>query len=241
MTRDQWFDRVTVSGDHMSKTVKYLLAALVVVLAIYGGLSIISAFLTESRGKSAGKAMHPFLSGVGSALKEEAKQDLAKTPDEQLEKESYEISKKMYPIVKGSAMGQADAFINDPKRAELAAKMREVGKAFSKDLVVPLAEGLAEGGNQVFGSLDSAMEGVKKFQHENKDLVDAISDGIRQLKGFLEQNPPPQPPVPGSNPQYGPPSAVQPPPGGYGPPPEGHGRPPDLNGPPPGSDQPSPR
>lgn len=179
----------------MSKVLKFVLASLVGALAIIGVVAIVvGLFLTRSDGKKAAEAVEPFVSSMTSSMKDKVKQKLEQTPDEVLEKDAYEVSKKMYPILKGAMLGQMEAFVKDPKREELPAKMREAGKAASEQIVIPFTEGLAEGSGKVFGSLDRAAEGVRKLQDKNKDLVEAIANSIGQLKRFLEQKPLPQPP-----------------------------------------------
>jgi len=181
----------------MSIVLKYILAFLVGALAIYGAVAIIAGFfLTKSHGRNAAKAVQPFVSGVTSAVKDQVKHKLEQTPDAQLEKDAYEVSKKMYPLAKGALLGQMEAFVKDPRREELPAKMREAGKVASEQIVVPFTQGLAEGTGKAFVNLDRAAEGVRKLQDKNKDLVEAITNSIGQLKRFLEQKPLPQPPEP---------------------------------------------
>jgi len=163
----------------MSIVLKYILAFLVGALAIYGAVAIIAGFfLTKSHGRNAAKAVQPFVSGVTSAVKDQVKHKLEQTPDAQLEKDAYEVSKKMYPIAKGALLGQMEAFVKDPRREELPAKMREAGKVASEQIVVPFTQGLAEGTGKAFVNLDRAAEGVRKLQDKNKDLVEAITNSI---------------------------------------------------------------
>ncbi|MDQ7784231.1 MAG: hypothetical protein RDU20_15205 [Desulfomonilaceae bacterium] len=196
----------------MSKALKFILASVVGALAIYGAVTIIAGLLTESHGRSAAKAAQPFVSGVTSAVKDQVKQKLEDTPDAELEKDSYEVSKKMYPILKGALLGQLEGFVKDPEREQLPAKMRDAGKAVSEQIVGPFTKGLAEGSGKIFGDFDRAVDGVRKLQDKNKDLVDAIANSIGQLKRFLEQKPLPQPPdvesypQPPESPQTGPPA-----------------------------------
>ncbi len=201
----------------MPKALKFTLAGLVGVLAIYGAVMIVSGLLlTESRGRSAAKAAQPFVNGMTSAMKDQAKQKLLETPDARLEKEAYEISRKMYPVVKGTVLGQLDAFVKDPNRHELPPRMREAGKALSEQVVGPFAKGVAEGSGKIFGGFDQAVEGVRKFQDKNKDLVESITNSIGQLKRFFEQNPRPRPPgsdtypQPPQSPYTGPPAGMDP-------------------------------
>lgn len=190
----------------MPKAVKYILAVLVSVLAVYGAVTVVSGFfLTESRGRAAAKAAQPFVNGVTSAMKDQAKQRLAETPDAQLEKEAYEISRKMYPVVKGTLLGQVDAFSKDPNRDEISARVREAGKILSEQMVGPFAEGVAEGSGKVFRGLDQAAEGVRKFQDKNKDLVESLANTLGQLKQLFDRHPTPSQP---QSPYTGPPAGV---------------------------------
>ncbi|MFH1113937.1 MAG: hypothetical protein V1792_08450 [Pseudomonadota bacterium] len=191
----------------MPKALKYILAVLVGVLAVYGAVTVVSGFLfTESRGRAAAKTAQPFVNGMTSAMKDQAKQRLTETPDAKLEKEAYEISRKMYPVVKGTLLGQADAFAKDPNRDEISARVREAGKILSEQMVGPFAEGVAEGSGKVFRGLDQAAEGVRKFQDKNKDVVESLTNTLGQLKQLFDRPPPaPQPP---QSPYTGPPPGV---------------------------------
>lgn len=205
----------------MPKAVKIVLGCVVGLLALYGVFVILSSLLTESRGKEAAKAVHPFVSGVAAGMKEEAKESLNQTPDEQLEKEAYEVSKKMYPVLKGTLLGLAEAFAKDPRRDEFPARMRDAGKAFGEVIVGPFAEGFAEGSGDVLGQLNRTLGGVRKLGDSSKDVVDAIADGIGKLKDILDGRPPPVAPdrqgYPESSqpPQYQPPDGQPMPPGQY--------------------------
>ena len=179
----------------MTKALKIALACVVGLLALYGIVSLASGlFFTEYRGKETAKAMHPFLKGVATGVREDVKQSLSRTPDAELQKESYEMSRKMYPVLKGALLGQAEAFAKDPRRDQFQATMREAGKVFATDVVGPFTQGFAEGSGQVVGELDRTLEGVRKLGGNSKDLLDALATGVGKLKKALKGFPPPVPP-----------------------------------------------
>lgn len=180
----------------MRKELKYLGAGFVLALALYGAVSIAVSFLTESHGRGAA----PFVQGMTSAIGTEVKKKLAETPNEKLEEDSEAASRKMYPLVKGAILGQMNAFLNDPNKEEIPKKMREAGKAVSEQIIGPFTEGLGQGSGKVFGSLDSGLKKARKFNLDNKDIIDSVATGLKALQQMIQQNPLPAPETPAADP-----------------------------------------
>lgn len=179
----------------MNKALKYLLVVVVILLALYGGWRLASDALDASHGKEAEEVLHPFVRGAASSARRQFKQDLANVPAERLEKEGEELGRKLYPFTKGFVKGQLDAFRADPNKAEFQQRFREAGKDISKDIVAPLSEGVAESSRTLFESLGKALEGVKKFKEDNKDVFDGISSGMESLQKKMKESPMPPPPL----------------------------------------------
>lgn len=72
----------------MKKFLGYTLAGLVVVLALYGAVKMLSAFMTKSHGERAAQVAQPFVQGAASAAAEKLKQSLKEVPDAKLEQDS---------------------------------------------------------------------------------------------------------------------------------------------------------
>ncbi|MBI5571726.1 MAG: hypothetical protein HY914_17420 [Desulfomonile tiedjei] len=179
----------------MRSVLKYLGAGVVVAFAMYGAYALLAAHLTASQGKDAVEAASPFVQGAASAAGDKLKETLRNTPDENLEKNSEELSRKFYPIAKGAIKGQLEAILKDANRSEVPEKMYETGKDVSKNVVAPLSKGLAEGSREVLKDLDKSFQEVRDFREKNKDLIDAIASGFVTLKKTVPDLPPlPAPP-----------------------------------------------
>ena len=179
----------------MRSVLKYLGASVVVVLAMYGVYALLAAHLTASQGKEAVETASPFVQGAASAAGEKLKEALRNTPDEKLEKDSEELSGKLYPIAKGAIKGQLEAILKDANRGDVPEKMYQTGKDVSKNVVAPLSKGLAEGSHEVLKDLDKSFQEVREFKEKNKDLIDSIAAGLATLKKTVPELPPlPRPP-----------------------------------------------
>ena len=70
----------------MIKTAKFILAVVVIVLAVYGAMKLISCYLLgPSQGEKAVEAVHPFVSGAVSAAGGKLRDSFMNIPDSQLE------------------------------------------------------------------------------------------------------------------------------------------------------------
>ena len=174
----------------MKTVLKYLGAAVVSVLAAYGAYALLSAHLTAAQGRQVVES--PFVQGAASAAGEKLKEAIKNTPDKKLEKDSEELSEKLYPIGKGAIKGQLEAILKDANRKDVPEKMYETGKDVSGRVVAPLVKGLADGSNDVLKELDKTLQGIQTFREKNKDLIDSIASGIATLK----KNHPSLPPLP---------------------------------------------
>jgi|GEM_PF-1380112 len=184
----------------MQRALVCALAGLVIFLIAYSG----AAFLTGSRTTPQPSDKNPstLMDSVTSYAGKRLKQSLKDTPDENLEEGAEFVARKVYPIVKGILKGQLDAIISDTKRDEVPRKMYEAGKETSEKVVKPFAEGLAEGASSALKDLDKTVKEVRKFKEENKDVFDAVQQGIEDLRKNLKELPPlpplspPKPPPP---------------------------------------------
>lgn len=197
-------------GVEMIRVAKYVGIALVVLLAVYGAVKLVVGSLTESQGREAVEKVNPFVRGAASAAKEQIKQSLEQTPNEQLEKDAAVFSRKLYPVLKGALLGQIEAFVEDPKRSELPEKMHQAGKQVGKQVVVPFTQGLAEGSNPVVGQVDKTLDSLSKFREDHKEFFDALSAGVSALGKTIKEGAPPSIPAPGT--PQGPPGNYQSPP-----------------------------
>jgi hypothetical protein len=176
------------------RVLKALGVGVVFALAFFGVLFIGFNLLNESHGRAVG----PFMSGVTAVVTENMKKDLMNTPDKQLEQDSQAFSKKLYPVLKGAALGQVEAFLNDPESAEMREKMRSAGKAFSEQIVVPFMGGLSEGSAGLAGQMDSSLDKVRELGTKHQDIIESVTSGLKALKELAEKHP--LPPLPGASP-----------------------------------------
>jgi hypothetical protein len=177
----------------------YAGAALVLGFALYGAVTFVARSLTAKQGEQAAEAVAPFVQGAASVAGEKAKEVLKNTPDEQLEKESELLSKKLYPVAKGALKGHIDAILKDANRTEVPEKMYEAGKDLSEKVVKPFSKGLADGSTKVLGDLDKTLKDVRTFREQNKDIFDGVAKGLEALQKAAKDNAgllPPLPPLP---------------------------------------------
>lgn len=179
----------------MQNSLKWLIGIVVSILAMYGVFRIVSDRLDYSDGKKTVESTHPFVQGAASAAGDKLKQTLKETPDEKLEEDSELLSRKLYPVVKGTVKGQLDAILNDPKRTELPEKMVQTGKEIAETVIKPLTEGMAQGSQKVLEDVDKGFEEIRRFQEKNKDIIQGFQSGIKAIKEQLEK--PPQSVAPG--------------------------------------------
>lgn len=193
MNRSAFWTKATIA-------LAYVGAAVIIGFALYGVATLIARSLTARDGERAAGAVSPFVQGAASVVGEKAKEALKKTPDAKLEKDSEDISRKLYPIAKGALKGHLEAILNDTNRADVPEKMYQAGKDVSEKVVRPFSKGLAEGTGKVLQDVDKTLQGVRSFQENNKDLLDAVTKGLEALHKAARENPglfpPPPPPLP---------------------------------------------
>ena len=129
----------------MRKIVTFVGAAIVLGLAAYGAVRLLSDSLTSTHGRKAVEVSGSFAEGVASAAKERVKESLKNTPDEALEEDAEFWTRKLYPITKGILKGQTRAIQEDPNRDEVPRLMYERGKDLAENVAKPFVRGLAEG------------------------------------------------------------------------------------------------
>jgi len=178
------------------RVLKAIALGVVFALAFFGALVIAFSLLNETHGRAVG----PFVSGVTSVVAERMKKDFEATPDQQLEEEAQAFSKKLYPVVKGVLLGQAEQFVNDPKSDEIRKTMLEAGKAVSERILVPFAEGISEGPASATGQLDAGLARARELGEKHKDIIESVTSGLKALKEMAEGHALPRPPSPGSQP-----------------------------------------
>jgi hypothetical protein len=183
----------------MKKFVSYVLAGLVIVLAIYGAVRLLSGFLTESHGQRAAKVAEPFVQGAASAAAEKLKQSLKEVPDAKLEQDSEWLAKKLYPITKGIIKGQVESFLQDPDRNQLPAKMYQAGKEFSDKVLKPFGRGIVDSNQQTIEGADKTLEAIRKFSDTNKDLLNAVKQGMDAFSKTFRGDRLPRPEPPGED------------------------------------------
>ncbi len=184
----------------MSKVLSTIGAVVLFVLAGYGLVKLMSASVSYFQGPKAAEIAGPIVKGAASSVANTVKQTLKETPDSKLEEDSEILSRKLYFITKGALKGQMDAILKDTKGPDVRNKMLQAGKDVSQNVVAPLARGLAEGSSNTLKELQQTVGGIRQFLDENRDLVNTVTDGLRDLRRNLEQNAPPPPPFPKSQP-----------------------------------------
>ena len=188
--------RGAFSGTSMKKFLTYVLAALVIALAVYGGINLLSIFANKSPGQLATEMAQPFAKATVTAAGDQLTQTLKKTPDAQLEQNSEWMAKKLYPIGKGLIKGGAESFLQDPERNELQDKMYHAGKEFSETILKPFSRGVYESNRKNLEEADKTLQALRKFSDTNRDLMNALSQGLDSLIEKFKENPPPRPELP---------------------------------------------
>lgn len=193
----------------MKKFLAYTLAGLVLLLALYGLTNLLSGLMTESKGERAAEVAQPFVQGAASAAAQKLKQSLKEVPDAKLEQDSEWLAKKLYPITKGVIKGQVESFLQDPERNVLPEKMYQAGKEFSDKVLKPFSRGVVESNQKTLEDADKTIQAIRKFGDTNKDLLEAVKQGLDAFsKTFKEDRlpcadlpeqdlRPPLPPPPG--------------------------------------------
>jgi hypothetical protein len=197
----------------MKKFLSYALGSLVILLALYGAVRLLSGFLTVSPGERAGKVTEPFVQGAASAAAEKLKQSLKEIPDAKLEQDSEWLAKKLYPITKGIIKGQVESFLQDPERNQLPEKMYQAGKEFSDKVLKPFGRGIVDSNQQTIEGADKTFDAIRRFSDTNKDLLDAVKQGLDAFSRTFREDRLPRPEPPGQDMRPLPPWPPPPPPG----------------------------
>jgi len=189
----------------MKTALKCIVLLLIIGVVIYAVFSFFFGKLTETQGRETVRDLRPFTSGAAKEAAIQTKKTLESIPDAKLEKETRELSRKLYPVNKGLILGQIDGYLADPNRDELLKKAREVGKAISQDVVGSISGQVSEGSQKAVSELDKTLEGVRKLKESNKDLFDSLSRGLGELQKVIQQLP--RLPQPGAD-ESSPPAAA---------------------------------
>ncbi len=97
----------------MRKILMFVGGAVLLCLAAYGVVRLLSDSLTPGHGRKAAEATGTFAEGVASAAGERIKESLKNTPDQKLEENAEFWTRKLYPIAKGALKGQTRAVQED--------------------------------------------------------------------------------------------------------------------------------
>lgn len=178
----------------MLKIFKIFIGILILVFSGYGIYHFISTSLTKSRGEQL--VENQFVQGVATKTAEKLRENLLNTPDDKLEKESEQFTRKMYPIIKGALKGQMEAIKEDSQRADFPKEMYETGKQLSERILQPFVKGFIDGSGKNLGDLDRTVQELKMFTEKNKDVLDSIGQGLSFLNKTLKNLPPPPHPGP---------------------------------------------
>jgi hypothetical protein len=195
----------------MKKFLGYILAGLVIVLAVYGAVKLLSGSVTRSQGERAAEVAQPFVQGAASAAAQKLKQSLKDVPDAKLEQDSEWIAKKLYPITKGIIKGQVESFLQDPERNQLPEKMYQAGKEFSDKVLKPFSRGIVDSNQQTLEDADKTLQAIRKFGDTNKDLLDAVKQGMDAFGKTFREDRLPRPGLPGQDLRPLPPPPLEPP------------------------------
>jgi len=195
----------------MKKFLGYILAGLVIVLAVYGAVKLLSNSVTKSQGERAAEVAQPFVQGAASAAAQKLKQSLNEVPDAKLEQDSEWLAKKLYPITKGIIKGQVESFLQDPERNQLPEKMYQAGKEFSDKVLKPFSRGIVDSNQQTLEDADKTLQAIRKFGDTNKDLLDAVKQGMDAFGKTFREDRLPRPGLPGQDLRPLPPPPPEPP------------------------------
>jgi hypothetical protein len=183
----------------MKKFLSYTLAGLVIVLAVYGAVKLLSGFMTKSHGERAAEVAQPFVQGAASAAAQKLKESLKDVPDAKLEQDSEWLAKKLYPITKGIIKGQVESFLQDPERNQLSEKMYQAGKVFSDQVLRPFTRGIVDSNKQTLDDADKTLQAIRKFSDTNKDVLDAVKQGLDAFSKTFREDRLPRPELPGQD------------------------------------------
>jgi hypothetical protein len=183
----------------MKKFLGYTLTGLVIVLAVYGAVKLVSSSMTKSQGERAAEVAQPFVQGAASAAAQKLKQSLKDVPDAKLEQDSEWLAKKLYPITKGIIKGQVESFLQDPERNQLPEKMYQAGKEFSDKVLKPFSRGIVDSNQQTLEDADKTLQAIRKFSDTNKDVLDALKQGMDAFSKTFKEDRLPRPGIPGQD------------------------------------------
>jgi hypothetical protein len=195
----------------MKKFLAYTMAGLVIVLAVYGAVKLLSGFMTKSQGERAAAVAQPFVQGAASAAAQKLKESLKDVPDAKLEQDSEWLAKKLYPITKGIIKGQVESFLQDPERNQLSEKMYQAGKEFSDKVLRPFTRGIVDSNQQTLEDADKTLQAIRKFSDTNKDVLDAVKQGLDAFSKTFREDRLPRPELPGRDLRPLPPPLPEPP------------------------------
>jgi hypothetical protein len=195
----------------MKKLLGYTLAGLVIVLAVYGAGKLLSGVMTKSHGERAAEIAQPFVQDAASAAAQKLKQSLKDVPDAKLEQDSEWLAKKLYPITKGIIKGQVESFLQDPDRNQLSEKMYLAGREFSDKVLKPFSRGIVDSNQQTLEDADKTLQAIRKFSDTNKDVLDAVKQGLDAFSRTFREDRLPRPDFPGQDLRPLPPPLPEPP------------------------------
>ena len=181
----------------MRRVLMFVGASVLLCLAAYGAVRLVSDSLTRDHGKKAGEVTGAFAEGAASAARERIKESLKNTPDPKLEEDARIWTRKLYPIAKGVLKGQTQAVQEDPRRDEMPKLMYERGKDVAENVAKPFIKGLAEGSSGIAKEVAKTLKGVRELSDENRELIETITRELGNLGKTLKERLPPPPPFPG--------------------------------------------
>jgi hypothetical protein len=183
----------------MKKFLGYTLAGLVVLLALYGAVKMLSGFMTKSHGERIAEVAQPYFQDAASAAAQKLKQSLKEVPDAKLEQDSEWLAKKLYPITKGIIKGQVESFLQDPDRNQLPEKMYQAGKEFSDKVLKPFSRGIVDSNQQTLEDANKTLQAIRQFSDTNKDVLDAVKQGMDAFTKTFREDRLPRPEFPGQD------------------------------------------
>ena len=167
--------------------------------------------MTKSHGERAAAVAQPFVQGAASAAAQKLKETLKDVPDAKLEQDSEWLAKKLYPITKGIIKGQVESFLQDPERNQLSEKMYQAGKVFSDQVLRPFTRGIVDSNQQTLEDADKTLQAIRKFSDTNKDVLDAVKQGLDAFSKTFREDRLPRPALPGQDLRPLPPPLPEPP------------------------------
>ncbi|MFC1834973.1 hypothetical protein ACFL2Q_09585 [Thermodesulfobacteriota bacterium] len=125
-----------------------------------------------------------------SSLSDQLKHALKASPDQDLQQSAEELSRRLYPVIKGIIKGQMAAIMADPERGKIPDQMYQAGKGLSSNVVRPFLKGFTDGSREMLGDLDKTVTDLRQFREENRELIDQLVNGLKDLGKTLRENPP---------------------------------------------------